>query len=75
MVYMEFTLNNFMHFKVHPEQSLVHADQFDVPYDPLELLHVTALIHVVHGGNGAHGLQPKQLCALLIASRTTSSSC
>jgi hypothetical protein len=25
---------------VHPKQPPVHADQFDVPYDPLELLNV-----------------------------------
>jgi hypothetical protein len=25
---------------VHPEQPPVHADQFDVPHDPLELLNV-----------------------------------
>jgi hypothetical protein len=25
---------------VHPEQPPVHADQFDVPYDPLELINV-----------------------------------
>jgi hypothetical protein len=25
---------------LHPEQSSIHADQFDVPYDPLELLNV-----------------------------------
>jgi hypothetical protein len=40
MVYMDCTLNNFMHFKVHPEQPLVHADQFDVPHEPLGNLHV-----------------------------------
>jgi hypothetical protein len=40
MVYMDCTLNNFVHLKVHPEQPPVHADQFDVPYDPLELINV-----------------------------------
>jgi hypothetical protein len=60
---------------VHPEQPPVHADQFDVPHDPLELLHVTVLEYVVHGGHGVHGLHPEQLHALLSASRTTSCKC
>jgi hypothetical protein len=38
-----------------------HADQFDVPHDPLELLYVLVLVHGVHGGHGVHGLHPKQL--------------
>jgi hypothetical protein len=59
MVYMDCTLINLMHFLVHPEQPPVHADQFDVPQDPLELLHVPVLIHVVHGGHGVHGLHPE----------------
>jgi hypothetical protein len=29
-----------MHLKVHPEQPSVHADQSDVPHEPLGLLHV-----------------------------------
>jgi hypothetical protein len=37
---MDCSLNNFMHFKVHPEQPPVHADQFDVRHEPLGLLHV-----------------------------------
>jgi hypothetical protein len=75
MVYMDCTLNNFMHIKVHPEQPPVHADQFDVPHDPLELLTVPVLVHVVLGGHGIHGLHPDQLHALLSVSRITSCSC
>jgi hypothetical protein len=75
MVYMDCTLNNFVHFKVHPEQPPVYADQFDVPHDPLELLHVTVLLHVVHEGHGVYVLHPEQLRALLNASKTTSCSC
>jgi hypothetical protein len=56
-------------------QCPVHADQFDVPHDPLELLHVPLLVHVVHGSHGVHGLHPDQPNALLSASRTTSCSC
>jgi hypothetical protein len=37
---------------VHPEQPPVHADQFHVPHDPLELLYVPVLVLVVHGGHG-----------------------
>jgi hypothetical protein len=44
MVYMDCTLNNFLHFLVHPEQPPVHADQFDVPHDPLKLLHVCVIM-------------------------------
>jgi hypothetical protein len=51
---MDCTLDNFMHIKVHPERPTVHADQFDVPHEPLGLLHVTVLVHVVHGGHGEH---------------------
>jgi hypothetical protein len=43
IVYMDCTLINFMHFLVHQEQPPVHADQFDMPHDPLELLHVLSL--------------------------------
>jgi hypothetical protein len=43
MVYMDCTLINFMHFLVHPEQPPVHADQFDVPHEPLGLLHVSLM--------------------------------
>jgi hypothetical protein len=53
-VYMECTLNYFMHFSVHPEQPPVHADQFDVPNDPLELLYLPVPVHVVHGDHGVH---------------------
>jgi hypothetical protein len=60
--------------KVHPEIPPVHADQFDVLHEPLELLYVSVLVHVVHGhgGHGVHGLHPDQPNALLSASRTTS---
>jgi hypothetical protein len=75
MVYMDCTLNSFEHFLVHPKQPAVHADQFDVPHDPLELLHVNVLEYVVHGGHGVHGLHPEQLHALFSASRTTSCKC
>jgi hypothetical protein len=37
MVFMDCTLNNFMHFSVHPEQPPVHAGQFYLPHDPLEI--------------------------------------
>jgi hypothetical protein len=47
----------------------MHADQFDVPYDPLKLFHLPVLLH------GVHGLHPEQLHALISASRRTSSSC
>jgi hypothetical protein len=60
---------------VHPERPPVHADQFDVPHEPLGLLHVTVLVQVLHGGHGEHGLHPKQLNARLSASRTTSCAC
>jgi hypothetical protein len=53
---------------VHPEQPHVHADQFDVPYNPLELLHVPVLVPGVHISQGIHGLNPEQLHALLSAS-------
>jgi hypothetical protein len=72
---MDCTLNSFELFSLHPEQPPVHADQFDVPHDPLELLHVTVLEYVVHGGHGVHGLHPEQLYALLSESRTTSCAC
>jgi hypothetical protein len=49
---------------VHPELPSVHADQFDVPHEPLELLHVPVLEHVVHGGHGVHGLNHEQLHAI-----------
>jgi hypothetical protein len=75
MVYMECTLNNFMHLRVHPEQPTIHADQFDVPHDSLELLHVPILVHWAHGGHGVHGLHPAQLHTLISASRTPSCSC
>jgi hypothetical protein len=64
-----------MHIKVHPEQLPVHADQFYVPNDPLELLHVPVLVHGVHGSHGIHELHPDQLYALLSATRSTSCSC
>jgi hypothetical protein len=60
---------------VHPEQPPVHANQFDVLYDPLELLHVPVLIIVAHGGHGVHGLHPDQLHAIISASKTTSCFC
>jgi hypothetical protein len=41
MGYMDCTLNNLMHLKVHPEQPPVHADQFDEPHESLGLLHVS----------------------------------
>jgi hypothetical protein len=75
MVYMDLAINNFMHFKVHPEQPPIHADQFDVPHDPLELLHVPVLVRVVHVGQGLYGLHPDQPNALLSASKTISCSC
>jgi hypothetical protein len=75
MVYTDCTLIPFMHFKVHPEQPPVHADQFDVPHDPLALLHVPVLVNVVHGGHCVHELHPDNLNALLSASITTSCSC
>jgi hypothetical protein len=28
---------------VHPEQPLVHADKFDLPYEPFGLLHVSLM--------------------------------
>jgi hypothetical protein len=28
---------------VHPEQPLVHADQFDLPHEPFGLLHVSLI--------------------------------
>jgi hypothetical protein len=63
MVYMDCTLISFMYFLVHQGQPPVHADQFDVPHDPIKLLHVPVLVHVVHGGHGVHGLHPDQLHA------------
>jgi hypothetical protein len=57
---------------VHPEQPFIHADEFDVPHDPLELLYVPVFVHVVYGGHGVHGMLPDQLHALLSESRTTS---
>jgi hypothetical protein len=75
MVYMDCTMIIFMHFSVHPEQPLVHADQFDVPHNPLELLHVPVLVHGVHGGHGVHGLHPDHFYALFSASRTTRHHC
>jgi hypothetical protein len=69
---MDCTLINLMHFVVHPDQTPVHADQFDVPHDPLELLHVPVL---VHGGQGVQGLHPDQPNALQSATRTTFCSC
>jgi hypothetical protein len=71
-LYMDCTLNNFMHFSVHPEQPPVHADQFDVPHDILQLLHVPVLVHEVHLGHCVHGLHPEQLHVLLRESRRTS---
>jgi hypothetical protein len=35
---------------VHPVQPPVHADQFDVPHDLIELLDMLVLVHKVHGG-------------------------
>jgi hypothetical protein len=72
MVYVDCTLIIVMHFLVHTEQPPVHADQFDVPYDPLELIHVPVLVHGVHGSHGVHRLHPNQLHAFQRASRTTS---
>jgi hypothetical protein len=72
MVYMDCTLINFMHFLVHPEQP--DSDQIDMPHDPLELLHVPVLVHVVDGGHGVQG-PSDQLCSLLTLSRTTSCPC
>jgi hypothetical protein len=75
MVYMDCTLNNFMHFYVHPEQPLVHADKFDVSHDPLKVFPVPVLVHGVHGGYDVYGLHPEHIHALLSASSTTYSSC
>jgi hypothetical protein len=75
MVYMDCTLINYIQFLVHPEQPPVHADKFDVPHDPLELLHAPVLVQVVHGGHGGHGLHPDQLYILLSLYRKTSCSC
>jgi hypothetical protein len=75
MVYMDCTLNNFMHIKVHPEQPPVHADQFDVVYDSLKVIHVPLLVHVVNEGHGVHGMHADKLHALLSAAKTTSGSC
>jgi hypothetical protein len=61
MVYMNGTLNNFMHLLVHPEQPPVHTDQLDMPLDLLELLHVPVLVHGEYGGHGVHGLTLEQL--------------
>jgi hypothetical protein len=58
MLYLDCNLISFMHFLVHPQQLPVHADQFNVPHDPLELLRVPVLVHVVHWGHGVHGLEP-----------------
>jgi hypothetical protein len=69
---MDCALNNLMHIYVHPEQPPMHADQFNVHYDPLELLHVPVLVHGVHGSHGVHELHPDQLHALLRATRTAS---
>jgi hypothetical protein len=55
-----------MHFYVHPEQPLYHADQFDVPYDPLELLHVPVLVNGVHMGHGVHVQKRSQLSTIII---------
>jgi hypothetical protein len=52
MEVMDCTLNNLMHFKGHPEQPPVHADKFDVPHDPLELLHVLVPVHGYMGFMG-----------------------
>jgi hypothetical protein len=68
---MDCTLNSFL---VYPGQPPDHADHFDVTHNPLELLHVPALAHVVHGGHGVHEWPPEQLHALISASRTTSCS-
>jgi hypothetical protein len=57
---------------MHPELPPVIADQFDMPYEALELLHVPVLVHLVHGGHGVDGLHPNQLHTLLSASRNTS---
>jgi hypothetical protein len=46
MVHMDCTLNNFVHFLLNPEQPPVNADQFDVPYDPLELLNVPIMTEI-----------------------------
>jgi hypothetical protein len=46
MVHMDCTLNNFVHLKLHPEQPPVHADQFEVPHDPLELLNVSIMTEI-----------------------------
>jgi hypothetical protein len=37
MVYMDCALINLIHFLVHPQQLPVHAGQFYVPHDPLEI--------------------------------------
>jgi hypothetical protein len=65
----------YMGVMVYMDCTPVHADQFDVAYDPLKLVHVLLLVHVVHGGHGVHGLHADKLHALLSASRTTSCSC
>jgi hypothetical protein len=61
MVHMNCTMNNFMHFLVHSGQSPVHAPQYNVPYDPFELLYVPVLVHGVPKGHGLHGrVHPEQ---------------
>jgi hypothetical protein len=52
---------------VHPEQPPVHADQYDVLHDPLELRHGPVLVHGAHGSHDVYGLHPEQLHALISA--------
>jgi hypothetical protein len=58
---------------MHPEQPPVHADQFDAPYDPLELLHVPVIVHRAHLGHGVHGLHSEPLFFLLLKTDCPSS--
>jgi hypothetical protein len=43
-----------------------------VPHDPLELLHVPVLVHVVHGGHSVHGVIRSQYVTMVDNNRDRS---
>jgi hypothetical protein len=45
---------------VHQEQPPVHADQFNVPHDPLELLHVPLMTVMTENKLETNGQQEQQ---------------
>jgi hypothetical protein len=59
MVYIDCSLINFMQLLVHPKQPPVHADQFDVPHEPLGLLYVP-LMTVLTGNKFTTNQQEQQ---------------